>query len=566
MASEILIKILRAIPRFTFDFHPAPKIFTLQFDSYYVQSLFVIAGVILFIGAALLLTITITWICQCCIRQDTNVKSRRRVRQLSLLLFIISIICFFCLGICLFGNEHLNRSIMSSITSAEDISRNLVFADSQSVLLNDYCLKTIKQIDALSAAAESVAEKTTDLNKTALHEFITILDSVSQKVDLLGIDLTFLRKVLSGNVFFERSSLYTQRIELERWVLCATLLSIMLIVLFAGVIAFCRQSRKGAVVFSGLGFAIFIVGWLLLAAIFPASMAFVDFCADGTQFIREYMSDEAMALFEFYRECNPTMSHDNLPSVIHMDKIGAQLSDIQEMSQKFDTRIEALFNASSRETVELFEQVKIINDGITVALKSIGALETTVSCYTYHNDILTMERSFCIDGIIGSSIMLYCLILLEAFLFTLLLIVSKSWHLFARLPSDYVEVDEEDPFFPRGNDSTIPVDIYGSHVLNPRTRFANSLDRTEQSTGTTSATCGLTNGSIINNHTSASTALLNSNAESSTPPWHRGLTSQSSAANAPPAVGTSSMMHTAYQTNTDEATYQRRNYHEQFDV
>lgn len=42
-------------------------------------------------------------------------------------------------------------------------------------------------------------------------------------------------------------------------------------------------------------------------------------------------------------------------------------------------------------------------------------------------------------------------------------------------PSDYLEVDEEDPFFPRGNDSTIPVDIYGSHVLNPRTRFANSL-------------------------------------------------------------------------------------------
>uniref|UniRef100_A0A1I7VJ83 Protein tweety homolog n=1 Tax=Loa loa TaxID=7209 RepID=A0A1I7VJ83_LOALO len=548
MASEILIKILRAIPRFTFDFHPAPKVFTLQFDSHYVQSLFLFVGAFLFIGAALLLTITITWICQCCIKQDTNVKSRRRVRQLSLVLFIISIICFFCLGICLFGNEHLNRSIMNSITSAEDISRNLLFADSQSNLLNDYCLKTVKQIDTLSTAVENAAEKTADINKTALHEFITVLDSVSQKVDLLGIDLTFLRKVLSGNVFFERSSLYTQRIELERWVLCATLLSIMLIVLFAGVIAFCRQSRKGAVVFSGLGIS--------------------RFCADGTQFIREHMSNETMALFEFYRKCNPTVNHDNLPSVIHMDKISKELSDVREMSQKFDSKIGILFN-NSREVVELIEQVKIINDGITVALKSMGSLETTVSCYTYHKDMLIMERSFCVDGIIGSSILLYCLILLEAFLFTLLLIVSKSWHLFARLQSDYVEVDEEDPFFPRGNDSTIPVDIYGSHVLNPRTRFANSLDRTEQSTGTTNATCGLANGSI-NNHTSASTALLNSNTESSTPPWHRGLTSQptaSSTANAPPAVGTSSMMHTAYQPNIDEpTTYQRRNYQEQFDV
>ncbi|OZC10412.1 hypothetical protein X798_02455 [Onchocerca flexuosa] len=532
MASEVLIKILRSIPRFTFDFQPAPKIFTLQFDSYYVQSLFVFVGIILLIGAALLLTITITWICQCCTRQDTNMKSRRRVRQLSLVLFIISVICFFCLGICLFGNEHVNRSIMNSITSAEDISRNLLLADSQ-----------------------------------ALHEFITVLDSMSQKVDSLGMDLTFLRKVLSGNLFVERSSLYTQRIELERWVLCATLLSIMLIVLFAGVIAFCRQSRKGAVVFSGLGFAIFIVGWLVLTAIFPTSVAFVDFCADGNHFIREYMSNETIALFEFYRKCNPATNQDNLPSITNVDKISKQLSDIHEMSQKFDLRIKAIFN-NSRESIELSKEVKTINDGMTVALKSIGALETTVECYTYHNDLLIMERSFCVDGIIGSSILLYCLILLEIFLFSLLLIVSKSWHLFARLPSDYVEVDEEDPFFPRGNDSTIPVDIYGSHVLNPRTRFANSLDRTEQSTGTTSATCGLANGSI-NNHTSASTALLNSNVESSTPPWHRGLASQpsaSSAANAPPAVGTSSMMRTVYQANTDEAPYQRRNYHEQFDV
>lgn len=164
----------------------------------------------------------------------------------------------------------------------------------------------------------------------------------------------------------------------------------MLIVLFAGVIAFCRQSKKGAVVFSGLGFAIFIVGWLLLAAIFPASMvynlhffwfslskiyskiiyvcifkgrnfnfsfffffkAFVDFCTDGTQFIREYMSNETMTLFEFYRKCNPAINHDNMPSVIRIDKISKQLSDIREMSQKFDPKIDALFN-SSRETIKV---------------------------------------------------------------------------------------------------------------------------------------------------------------------------------------------------------------------
>lgn len=46
----------------------------------------------------------------------------------------------------------------------------------------------------------------------------------------------------------------------------------MLIVLFVGVIAFCRQSKKGTVMFSGLGFAIFIVGWLLFATILPLTI------------------------------------------------------------------------------------------------------------------------------------------------------------------------------------------------------------------------------------------------------------------------------------------------------
>uniref|UniRef100_A0A1I7XMH4 Similar to n=1 Tax=Heterorhabditis bacteriophora TaxID=37862 RepID=A0A1I7XMH4_HETBA len=75
------------------------------------------------------------------------------------------------------------------------------------------------------------------------------------------------------------------------------------------------------------------------------------------------------------------------------------------------------------------------------------------------------------------------------------------------LPSDYVEVDEDDPFFPRTNDSAIPVDIYGTHVFNPRTR-----DRAEPSTNTTTATG---NGASLDEQTA--------------PLWNR--------ANAPPVTG-----------------------------
>ncbi|VDM36464.1 unnamed protein product [Toxocara canis] len=354
------------------------------------------------------------------------------------------------------------------------------------------------------------------------------------------------------------------------WILCVTLLSIMLVVLFAGVIAFCRQSKKGAVVFSGLGFAIFIVGWMLLAVIFPATVSLADFCAEGGSFIRSHLSNETIETLNFYRSCDPRPTHDNVPSMVAVTNISDQLSKIHETEQKLDAIISKLFNGSD----VLSNGTRLVADDITRSLKGVGALETTIACYAYHSDVNMMANGLCNGAVIGASILTFCLLLLGAFMFALLLIVSKSWHLFTRLPSDYVEVDDEDPFFPRGNDSTIPVDIYGTHVYNPRTRFANSLDRTEPSTGTTTATGAMPNGTA-QNHPSASTALLEANEQGGTSLWQRGVGGHGSAPasttatvnNAPPAVGTNSMMRSGYQAaSNDEAAYRYRNYQEQFDV
>uniref|UniRef100_A0A915AG49 Protein tweety homolog n=1 Tax=Parascaris univalens TaxID=6257 RepID=A0A915AG49_PARUN len=436
MASVFLIKILHQVPHFSFSFRSVDESFTLQFNSQYVQSLLVLVAVALALGGVLLLTIIITWICQCCIRQDASVKSRRRVRQLSTLLFIISVICFFCLGFCLFGNDHLNRAVTASVASIDDVARNFKLAIAQ-----------------------------------VLNEVEAIISSLNEEVDVVGTDLAQVKSVLSGIAFLEQTKLYSERIEVERWILCVTLLSIMLVVLFAGVIAFCRQSKKGAVVFSGLGFAIFIVAWMLFAAIFPATVALADFCADGGSFIRSHLSNYTTDTINFYRTCDPRPSHDNIPSTMAVGNISDQISKIHNMEEKLDALLSKLFNQSG----ELSNGTHLFADDITRSLKFIGALETTIACYAYRNDVNVMENGICDGAMLGASILTFCLFFLGAFMFVLLLIVSKSWHLFTRLPSDYVEVDDEDPFFPRGNDSTIPVDIYGTHVYNPRTRFANSF-------------------------------------------------------------------------------------------
>lgn len=47
--------------------------------------------------------------------------------------------------------------------------------------------------------------------------------------------------------------------------------------------------------------------------------------------------------------------------------------------------------------LQLSNGTRIIADDITRSLKGVGALETTIACYAYRNDVNVMEKGIC-DG------------------------------------------------------------------------------------------------------------------------------------------------------------------------
>lgn len=141
--------------------------------------------------------------------------------------------------------------------------------------------------------------------------------------------------------------------------LCVTLLSIMIVVLFAGVIAFCRQSKKGAVVFSGLGIVIFVVGWILFVFVFPASIvsawhrsilslqALADFCTEGGEFVQSRLSPQLIATLEFYKSCDARPTHDNVPPSLPVGNASDLLSTLDTTRSKLDGALDAAFNSSA---------------------------------------------------------------------------------------------------------------------------------------------------------------------------------------------------------------------------
>ncbi|CAJ0609120.1 unnamed protein product [Cylicocyclus nassatus] len=426
----------------------------------------------------LLLTIVITWVCQCCSHEETAGKSRRKVRRLSTVLFILSVLCFIFLGLCLFGNEHINRGVTKSLNGLADVNRGFKLAIAQTDSLNDTCQNASLHIKNLEEIVHQKS-KASGINGTLVTQVDTVLTYITDGMDSVRDKLNTLQKTLTEVSFLESAEIYGERIELERWMLCVTLLSIMMCVLFAGVISFCRQSKKGAVVFSGLGIVIFLVVWTLFCLVLPLTVALVDFCSSGGHFIRSRVSHQMLNAMEFYQMCDARPTHDNVPPIMGATNISDTLTSFQTNR----TRLDSLLDVTFKHDPSVSNSSAFVADDTIRALKGIGALESTLACYAYRESVRAMHTGICNQAIIGSSVLTFCLLSLGLFLFTLLVIVSRSWNLFTRLPSDYVEVDEDDPFFPRTNDSMIPVDIYGTHVFNPRTR-----ERTEPSTNTTTAT------------------------------------------------------------------------------
>uniref|UniRef100_A0A914YR61 Protein tweety homolog n=1 Tax=Panagrolaimus superbus TaxID=310955 RepID=A0A914YR61_9BILA len=215
---------------------------------------------------------------------------------------------------------------------------------------------------------------------------------------------------------------------------------------------------------------------------------------------------------QFYQTCQITESHSNVPPNLPLNEMSERFTQIQNSEGKLETMLNALFNAST----ELTDAMQIFERDITQSFKAIGALESTLSCYSMQNDVKDAKNGICHDAVIGSFVMFLSTLSLGLFMFILLIVVSQT------CPTDYIEVRDDDPFYRPHQDTVIPADIYGTHVFNHRSQFPPSSAQNEPSTSTTTVT------NILGQPNNQSQPLLDSN-------WQR------SSATAPIASGNNSV-------------------------
>nr|CAD2132820.1 unnamed protein product [Meloidogyne enterolobii] len=472
-ADKLLI-LIHNLPHFDFRFnrlrHDTP--FDIDPNGEYMQSLVVFCAFGLALALLFLLATVIVWVAQCCFAHRSNGpqrNSRKRIDRLSLALFVVSILCFSLMGACLFGNEIFNKSVQSSLDGLGHLNDGLRRAAIQTQKLNHSQWQLSEHVDELTILIERKSREHKNINQTQIREADALLTELSDKIDELKQQLTRTSIILFDTHFLDNTKRNAERIEFERWLLCLILQLIMCAVLFAGVIAFCRQSRKGAIIFSGLGLVIFLVSWLLFSAVFPLTVSHADFCSDGRTFLRSRLNDELLDLTNFYSECAPD---EGLPpsltllSQLAKDQAGAE--------QRLGTLLARMFEKEKeidkKENDKAFDSIlQLTQSEIISSSKHLGALHFALQCGQLHKDVFTLRVGMCRHAFLGSVLISAGLFLLGLTLFVLLLLVAKSWYMFSRLPNDYLEVGEEDQFSPRIHD-TMPDNIYDTNLFNPRAR------------------------------------------------------------------------------------------------
>ncbi|KAF7637349.1 Tweety-like protein [Meloidogyne graminicola] len=478
--ADQLLLLIHNLPHFDFRFNRLRRDtpFDIDPNGEYMQSLVIFCAFGLALALLFLLATVIVWVAQCCFAHRSNGpqrNSRKRIDRLSLALFVVSVLCFSLMGACLFGNEVFNKSVQSSLDGLGHLADGLRRAYIQTQKLNNSQWQLNEYVDELTVLIERKSRVHKNINQTQIREADALLTELSDKIDELRQKLIRTAIILTDIHFLETTKRNGERIEFERWLLCLLLQLIMCAVLFAGVIAFCRQSRKGAIIFSGLGLVIFLVSWLLFSAVFPLTVSHADFCSDSRSFLRSRLNDELLDLTQFYYECAPD---EGLPQSIPLTLLSQLAKDQAGAEQRLATLLAKMFNNNERKRDE--EEEKEDNKAFDLILQQtqseliassryLGALQFSLQCGQLHKDVFTLRIGMCRYAFLGSVLISAGLFFLGLTLFLLLMLVAKSWFMFSRLPNDYLEVGEEDQFSPRIHD-TMPDNIYDTNLFNPRAR------------------------------------------------------------------------------------------------
>ncbi|OUC46586.1 Tweety [Trichinella nativa] len=416
-----LAELFHKFPKVNFAFHSVESKFDLT-NKDYVEALIIYATCPVILCVLLFIVIIGVWSVKCCTKGNTS-KPKSDARAIaSGLIACLGVSCLF-IGVALYCNEHVNKGMNEVVYGIGDLGNELTkFGEKVQLYnfsLNSELLPAMRTLQ--NELQDAFWKNFSMMIEVGVHE----MDSLVQ----FGSDLTTL----------ENSKYFIQRLEFERWMLCVILFAIVLIVNLWGLIGSCNLSGKGIMFFSGAGIITFLVVWALVAFAFVLCLAVSDFCLDPYPSLERFMNDDfSRFMLRYFRKCV-----ENKDSVLEGT---------------------------------IWTAISGIHDAYAEATKSAVSLYNLVSCSNMREEYKTIRYGLCNESLSANSVLLMALTAFGIIQFVTLLIVSSSWKAFQPRMHPYVDAEGNDPLLSRADAAAVHTDFYGSHVFNPRSRLAASIE------------------------------------------------------------------------------------------
>ncbi|KFD71404.1 hypothetical protein M514_07114, partial [Trichuris suis] len=472
-----LADLFHQFPRLNFAFEAVGA--TCDFTSKdYIESLIIWGTLPIIVCVLLFLVIVGLWSVKCCSKSTSN-KPKSDAKAIASGLIICLVVSCIFIGVAIYCNEHSNKAIAMSVDGVDDLGHELArfgekvprehfeytpFADalpSQVQAFNhsfnsDLVASVRTLVNDLSKQEESEVRK----YEAKLTELVNSTTSSLNRIISFGSDLTAL----------EQGRELMKHAESERWILFLILLATILLVNIGGLLSSCRLSAKG--ITFGAGMFTYLLAWAMVAGVFVLCLSVSDFCVDPYPFMEKFMHTEySRDMLQHFKKCVENAL--TKPEVALMSPFMVNMRAIHELI--VDAFMDIGIKTSAYEP-EGRQKLTNVIEAFSNTMEKAVTLQNMASCENVRVEYKTIRSGLCFDALSAFAVMLIALLAFGTVHFVTMIIASSGWRAFQRRSHVYVDPEGNDPLLSRNEAAALHTDFYGSHVFNPRSRLAASVE------------------------------------------------------------------------------------------
>lgn len=435
--------LLNQFPHLDLTFNEINSTFLPEEIQYRESLVFWVAIPVLWLLLTLLLFLL--YFCYRCCQRD--VEKKQKVPCLKWTMAILAILACGAVGVGFYGNEEVNNGVNHFSESAGHARSTLNRMGLQMDALQENINKTARiGIDGL----KSVFKAHPELNKSLHIELNTLTERALQYAKDILVNVIDINR-RANRVDLSSMVRYTKEYNFFRWIGMILLFAWMMLLCLILLLGISRSSKCTLLMFCTFGIFTLVLCWICAGIHLGLSVGLGDFCMSPEAPFERFGGQQVEKdIVRYYIHCNITIAPNPFKEALK-----SASTNLRESNNTLDKALDIAHKFISKD--ELHKHVEDVRGAYDNCVGVIMHLTALVECLNLHKDYVDGIEGVCYQTLQGTVFILLSAAITGLLITVLVLMASNAWRHFSRKreAKGYAEVDDDDPFLPRP-DNTSP--------------------------------------------------------------------------------------------------------------